>query len=500
MVDEFLGAFRPVRDVARLAAEVVGLARAESASGSDGFAQWCARACAALADRSGEAAALVGRLRAAPQRALLFSTALLHGARADAVYAGASRLLEVSAHPYQPRHPLEGADLTERLAAVDAAIGPDGRVAFAGPGIDTAVRTHLWRHLPELRTHLLAWTQQQLGTQALTDSERSALAGRFAAVCLEADMPEPVGELAERCASAAGPRGNTFTTTQRAAVQLLGHGLDHERHGAFFRQRVYQWAQSSQGRGLTDVLVLVCTQVMAVRHPEQAVVRLHHLARHERGGKGACKALGRLAAVDRGVLRLALRRIADAASRNGGHAQADAELFLELADPAALTGAGAGHQPLVDEPELRGHLTVGWSVVFDACAPRVWRQHAGAWFQASAPSDAPTAFTVSPHDGVSPPRGWDDRLLGVLTDGCGRRPDRLGLLYAAARDWAAAAPQAGPDEGAARRAVLLHLRLRIDAAQGYRPSPPAPAGTAPGPRPHGPTTGGHAREAKEVRL
>jgi hypothetical protein len=92
-----------------------------------------------------------------PQRALLLTTAMLHGAHADAVHSATTLLLHAVDHPMDDRPPLEHADLAIRLEEASAGLTQHGAVRFKELEYDTAVRTHFWDHRPDLREHLGTW-------------------------------------------------------------------------------------------------------------------------------------------------------------------------------------------------------------------------------------------------------------------------------------------------------------------------------------------------------
>lgn len=434
VLSDFLSRSRPPREIAELA-ELIDRARGTE-SGGGGFHRWCELACAAATDRADEVAQLVTRLRRGPQRALLLATAMLHEAHSDAVHDGTTALLKAVHYPRDERSVLERADLVQRLERIKAKPDPHGRVRFTDLEYDTAIRNHFWRYLPELREPVRAWVSNAIGTPRMTRDDRDTLVKRFAEQCLSTGDQEQLAVLVTDWTSTRAP------DRLRAAAKALEHGLQNEQYGGFFRQRIYHWSLGSPGTGLTEVLVGVCAEVMAVRHPDQALVRLHHLARRQRSGTTAHEALLRLTARDRRLYRLMLARLA---STPADHPTADIDLFLALADPASLTDASRGRRPLVVDKAVRGHLARGWNTAFDTRPHQDWRAQAVRWLEAACEAE------------------WaGDLLLNVLVEGCGARGDHFGRLYVTARDW-----ESGTVPELGSRAVAARLRQKIDAAQGY---------------------------------
>ncbi|WP_152648496.1 ATP-binding protein [Streptacidiphilus anmyonensis] len=425
---EFLHANRPLHEVAAVAQLIVQASERDDGQGD--FADWCAAAVDAAADRSDEVAQLVHRLRDGSQRALLLVTAMLHEAHGDAVDRGTTALLTVLSHPQDQSPLLERTDLFQRLDEVGARTAADGRVRFERLGFDKAVREHFWRYLQGVRPALSVWVADEIGAPELTDADRDALVKRFADQCLSTGDRELLCELVP--AWTTSPDGRQL----RAAAQVLEHGLKSREHGRSFRRRIYHWSLESQNVGLTAVLVGVCAEVMAIRHPDQALVRLHHLARRQHRGTSAQEALLRLASGDRWLHRLLLRRIAAAPLDRPW--RADTELFLALADPSVL----------ITDSTLRKSLVLGWCGVFTARRLPDWQETACRWFDLACEA-----------------AGVAELLTGVLVDACDGKGDHLGRLYTAARDWAHRSVHAAPES--ARHAVTTTLRQRIDAVQGF---------------------------------
>ncbi|QIY58883.1 hypothetical protein HEP86_35935 [Streptomyces sp. RPA4-5] len=423
----------------------------------DDFAGWCEQARDARKTWRQEVAGLVAERREAPQRALLFTTAMLHGAHADVIHHATALLLRTLKTPRDNAHLLEGKDLSERLTEITASAGPDGHVRFDKLGFDTAVRVHFWDHMPDLRPLLSAWTDRtaELADRHLTADRRRELVQRLADQYLRTGKWRELAALADVW-------GTTTTNPARpaAAIHVLSRGLESKQYGGNFRELIYTWCRDKQLAGdLADVLLRVCTDVIAPTYPDQAMVRLHHLARRERGATPALDALCDLVATSSRLRR----RMLDRLTRHSSAPGADAGLFLRICDPVPLTDPGGSPRALMDENYVQGCVTTGWREVFAQLPQPRWQPYARRWLHTA--SDAGDRR---------------DLLLDLLVDAADRDGTHLAALYSVAR---AAEPTTS---GGAARGVDTTDRLlqKISAAQGLRPPatpprPEPPRGTTP---------------------
>ena len=448
---EFLHGDRPMREIADFA-DLVRRAR-EAAPSGDTFAEWCATARKARTDRRIDVAARVARLRESPQRALLITVAMLHGAHADVIHHATQLLLRAAGSPPDELPLLQRKDLVERLTEVSAETGPGGTVRFTELDYDSAVRTHFWDHMPDLRQHLGTWTARSVNlddphiTQGLRDRLVAQLAGQY----LRTGHTEGLASLAESWSATAMSR-----TGMEAAVQALTCGLDDPAHGRYFRERIYQWCAYKQLKGsFAQVLVQVCADVMSASHPDQAVLRLFYLARRERGTTRALQALCDLVESSHRLRRRLLDRLARSAL-----SRTELDIFLRISDPAPLTGSYDHSRALVEEGGVQRSVTTCWRAVLSDFPRTTWQPYAESWLHAA---------TVTGHRG--------DVLLDVLVGAADRCDDRRGAtfaaLYASARDAERTAPM-----GSASASVTSELLLRkICAAQGLGPptTPPQAA-------------------------
>ncbi|MET7898869.1 hypothetical protein [Streptomyces mirabilis] len=451
-LDEFLEEQPPMEEIAHFADRV---RRARAAFPvRDGFATWCKQSRARTQWRN-EVAKVVATQCAAPQRALLFATAMLHGTHADVIHRGAALLLSTLNTPQDETPSLEGKDLAQRLTEIGAAAGPDGRVRFDKLDYDAAVRAHFWDHMPDLRHPFSTWTAQstELDDPHITSDLRKRLVSRLADQYLRTGRGNDLAFLAEEWSAAP-----TSRTRLEAAVDTLACGLHDPRYGQSLRMLVYYWCKDKQLTGnLAHVLLRACTDVIAPTHPDQAVTRLHHLARRERGATPALDALCRLAATSARLRR----RMLDRLTRHSAAPTVDARLFLRICDPVALTDPAGAPRPLINEKGVQDCAVAGWAEALARLPQPHWQPYAERWLH--------TACTADNHR---------DRLLAVLVDAAGRNGSTLAALYSAAR----AAEPAAPGGRASGAATTERLLQKISTAQGLRPpaapSPPAsPRGT-----------------------
>ncbi|MEV0256709.1 hypothetical protein AB0H82_20930 [Streptomyces sp. NPDC050732] len=432
----------PMRELALLGDRILSVRAAEHEQNT--FDAWCARAVAAQTDRGPEVAALVPHLRKGAQRALLLSSALLHGARSEAVHQATAALLSAVGAPAEVRPLLEHPGLDERLATIDALSDENCRVTFERLGFAAAVRRHFWTTRPDLRPPLRTWVGQVHALPDLADADRDSLVRRFTDLCLSTQDAGELIALVELWTRDSAPREQW-----RAAAQLLERSVPSEACGGKLRRQIYDWSKRQLSDSLRQVLVEVCEKVMSVRHPEAALVRLHHMARHERSTGVAREALLRYVTNDPEDLRLRRRLLYRLVSSSDTHRWPDTELFLDLTTPARLP------KPFLRSSNTRSWLTTGWAAVFDRAERRRWSACADAWISAADVTD----------DHVIA-----DRLLDVLVCAAGPRYAVLNHLYAAARE------HSHPD-------LSAFLLRKISAAQATRlsqnPTTPQPQEASP---------------------
>ncbi|MFI6341157.1 ABC transporter substrate-binding protein [Streptomyces sp. NPDC050535] len=417
----------PVREVAELADRI--RRRRNSAGPERGFSDWLSESLADLHDQTARVAADLSNEQDGHRRALLLALAMFHGTTPATVLQSTNALLGVLSHPPDPAPRLDRADLHAEFMAIGAETQPNGRVFFRLAGYDRAVRDHFWTFLPDIRRQLRDWFRTCLKEPGLTQSEREEAVARFTAQSLRTGRPQDLIWLAEQWTS-----GSTSAHLVPDAAQVLALGLDDDQHGRYFRQRIYDWATvSDTGDTLRRVLVLVCSATMARSHPDQALVRLHHLARRAEGptGVAAQGAVLRLARSENRLYQRMLDRLSTSIAQKRW--PADFKLFLAVADPVRLIGSQI----------VRDSLTLGWAgavsrpVEFWAPAVAHWLNSAGG-------------------------QGRRDFALDVLVAACATDSHVSGRLYRVALDW----QREGPDLTGERANTVYQLLEKINTAQG----------------------------------
>ncbi|MFE6365369.1 ABC transporter substrate-binding protein [Streptomyces sp. NPDC057806] len=415
----------PMREVAMLADRI--LVRRDASPADQGFASWLAESLDDQHNQTVRVAADFTALQGGRERALLLSVAMFHETTPDVVLQATNALLGGLRHPPDDTPRLDRADLHAELSAIGAETHPDGQVRFRSAGYDRAVRDHFWTYLPDIRCQLREWFRASLAELAIGPEMRTEALARFADQCLRTARPEDLAWLAEQWASAGGP-ARLFPE----AAQALAHGLDDDRHGRFFRQRIYDWATSADiPDRLRGVLIPVCSQTMARSHPDQALVRLHHLARRSpgNGGADAAPALMKLARSEDRLYQQMLDRLSRGISRRQG--DADPALFVELADPRRRIGYRDTQTALV------------------TCWAGVLRRSVDLW--AGAMERWLTAAESIRHR---------ELILRVLVAACAGDPRLSGCLYRVSLGWQRSGLSIE------RVATVAALLRKINAAQG----------------------------------
>lgn len=203
--------------------------------------------------------------------------------------------------------------ISRSAGEISAGAGPDGHVRFRELDHDSAVRAHFWDHMPDLRRHLGMWTARSVALSGphITQELRDALVAKLAGEYLRTGRPESLASLAEAWGSTAANRAGL-----EAAVQALTCGLGDPVHARSFRGWIYKCCIGKQLKEqFAQVLVRVCAEVIAADHPDQAMLRLYYLARHEQGTVGALQALSDLVAQSHRLRRRLLHRLARSNSR-----------------------------------------------------------------------------------------------------------------------------------------------------------------------------------------
>ncbi|GAA2625838.1 hypothetical protein [Streptomyces vastus] len=404
-VHRFLQHRPPLDEVAHLAWLIRTTA---DASPSDSFDKWCQTAVEALTRRPEDVAQRVLALEDGRPRALLLTTAMLHGASSDAVHEACESLLATVDHPKDSRPLLEREDLSAQFDKINATPDPQGRVTFADMDYDIAIRAHFWNNMPGLRPQLGAWVRKAVSLNSLTPDDRLRLAERFAEQILRTggakDLLEHIGAWAD-----SGPQARP------AATQTFTYGALHRDHGRRFRKELYDWAISpTLSDGRAEVLIDVCSSEFASRYPERAMVRLHRVAQHHSRGQEAESRLTALVLPEPRLHRRMLERLARWLEKPR---KANVRLFAALASPRHLTtrrtGPGAAPHALLDERGVREQLTGCWAALFEHVSLAECHDLPDQWLSAAG-------YAAPPHR---------EHLIDILVRACQEHPLKLSRLY-----------------------------------------------------------------------
>jgi hypothetical protein len=416
----------PMRELARLAG-LVKSARDSGRFGTD-FAGWLDQAVHAVTDRAGDVGRQMAAVRTAPERALLLAAAVFEGARADTVYEAWQGLTKKVGHEEEAACEFARADFGERLKALDVERTADGRLRFEALAYADAVRTYFWTNFPGVRDDLRDWIDGAAGLDGLTTDDQMDVVVRFGERSLAVGRPDHLFDLVMRWANRAVKESG-----DPRAVTALELGLSHEEFGGWFRRRMYECVARSGPLpdGLTRVLTTACRQSLGATHPDQAIVRLHHLAlRKGEAALGAREALLDLAGRDRRLYRLLIDRLRVWAHREPAAADPHLRLLTELLK-----------SDRAPDPPRWSDLFLGWKAVFSRPPTDLWQPAVISWL------DAVT----------------DDRTQGMALDvmvgAAHGRTAALHRLYVIACAWAR------PASHPSRAAVAALLWQHIDQAQ-----------------------------------
>ncbi|MEO3841167.1 ABC transporter substrate-binding protein [Streptomyces sp. B22F1] len=445
----------PMRDVARLA-DLIRRSRNDSPAGS--FSTWWPGRLAQLAEDDPQGPAFVRGLEDGRQRALALTVAMLHGCAPDTIYHAATALLAVVDHPEDERPRLDRADFNTELSNLECVAG-QGRVRFTEPGHVRAVLSHFWSYFPDLRPQFRTWVAYCAQKLRLNREERDQLIGHFAEQSLRTGHPEELVALAREW-TPEGTRG-----LMPDAVQALAAALRHDVHGRTVRQKILaqlklaQLKKESLSRTYRLALTVVCSDVIAVSHPDEALVRLHYLARADDDGDRhpALDALLTLVTSERRLCDRLLYRLTSYGIGPAGFRPPEDRIFLALADAAARD------PDLCTGTTARRRLTECWAAVFAHGPHEEWAPHIGTWLAAAQAARAPA---------------HRDALLATLAAAAAPYPAAAGRTYILSQQWV---PASGPDR-AQRRDVAERYRRRLDTAQGLgcpHPEPRSPDADTP---------------------
>ncbi|GGS67321.1 hypothetical protein GCM10010222_04820 [Streptomyces tanashiensis] len=429
----------PMRELARLAS-LVKTARDSGRFGT-AFTNWLDQALCAVTDRATEVSRRVATACTAPERALLLAAAMFEEAHADTVHEAWRSLLTTVGHEEEAATELARMDFGQRLTALGIERDPDGRLRFEQLAYADAVRTYFWANFPGLRDELAEWIGVTAGLPGLTTDDQANIVVRFGERSLATGRPDDLFELATLWA-----KGATGASSDPRAVAALELGLSHEGFGGWFRRRMYDCVNSpSLSDGVVRALTTVCVRSLASTHPDQAVVRLRHLAvREGEAARAAEEALFEIVRSDRRLYRLLIDRLRGPARRESRAAEPPLRLLTELL-----------RSDRVPDPPRWPDLSLGWGTVFSRPSTKLWDPMVKSWL-----------------DTVAGDR-TQEMALEVMVGATHGRKTALHRLYAIACDWA------GTARDPARTAVAGRLWQHIDQAQYARADRTRRAGDGP---------------------
>ncbi|WP_256789069.1 hypothetical protein [Frankia sp. AvcI1] len=381
----------------------------EAARDAD-FGTWTADAWQAFKDWDGEVRKLADNLPDATSRALFLSTGMLQGLSGRDVWTAADLLVQTVEPAAQSTTVLTQPDLASRITRFGGEYGQDGRVRFLRPDFDRAVRGYFWNQRPDLHRAIARWVETAVDNSDFSSEATTRLALGLAEQRLRHHHPSDWHELADLVRTWAE---TSQTWRQNLALQIAAKALQDDEAGSFFRHEVYQWSIiSRRSPGLISLVRRVCTDVIADRHPDQAMVRLHHLARRNMDNAKVTDSLLDLVRRRPDFRTFMLVRLAEHVTENRTRWELDRRLFLQLADAAALTAARATGDSLLHEPRVRQSLVTGWREVLRIAGMEDWAEQVSAW------------LTVAETDA-----GHRDQLLDVLAQAAADDPAAPAKLF-----------------------------------------------------------------------
>ena len=376
---DFLKGQRSMADIRQFVDDILDAKEQRTDPADKGSLQrWIAAAEQPTPPRETPVSEAVTKLTLASQRALLLSVAMLHGAHADVINGAASAL--VASLPGEPDAALDQHPLGERLREVGAETDTARHVRFTRSGYEAAVRLFFWRHYPELHGILATWVRTTLGSNDLSEDDRTEMARGFADQCLDARYQRYWTDLVEHLTAQ-----QSDTARELAAAAILLAGLGDAANSRAFRRQIYDWSRASGTSGSLATVLLAACQQMARTHPREALVRLHHLARWHPERTDIWDALVDVVYGNRPLLRLLLSRLTDRPFETTR--TVDARIFLRVADPARLTARQPASQPPIAQSDVTRQLAAGWTLAFTRLPGTEWASRASDWLRCAAEDD-----------------------------------------------------------------------------------------------------------------
>ncbi|MFK4089287.1 hypothetical protein ACI2LF_34560 [Kribbella sp. NPDC020789] len=374
---------------------------------------WFRNALAGLADQEHEVIRLLNQCRSVEERTLLLVTAVLEGAGIDAIYFAEHSLLGILDYAAEsPPHRLAQFGITDRLRELDDHIRVvDGTARFVRPGFGDAVLTHFWDAYPDLRPRFADWIRTVYSWRATRADDWTMVARRFAVQSTRTNRSGDLQRVVEHWSTSGREE------TRRLAIEAMTPALLDDRFGPRARQYLYALAtRPNLEQGLGRLAIELCTDVVAIGHPQQALIRLRWLTERDAVSAEAKRAIVSLCEDNR-TLELFIHVLTD-------RDRFDPELARHVLAPRRLTADEVRAAPLL-VPRLRRKAVEVWVRSLQDANAAAWRSAITPWLDEHARLV----------DENRPPIA--SALLSALIDICSGDITRLAQLNTANESWLA---------------------------------------------------------------
>jgi hypothetical protein len=302
-------------------------------------------------------------------RAYLIAAAVLNGAVDRDVISAGDRLLRIAGEQEDSLKPLQGPDISERLAKTEATVDKVSRRVWLTdrrPGIDSAVVDHLLRERPHLREMLLAWLVDLAAAPKTSAMRRERIASVLAGVWIRRKEKTSLVDFARDLAKR-GPLEHDL------AVRVLDACVLDPDIGQHVRTRLNAWASAADPVRLS-LTVAVCGLRLGVERTSLALKRLSKVLTNKTATQEVIQSAGRaltqlaLHAETRLSVVEALTRLVQDTPTVG------AKTFLELARVNEQSVVPSLLSDAMNSAEIRKKLADLWLATYravgaDECAP-----------------------------------------------------------------------------------------------------------------------------------
>ncbi|MFI7066695.1 hypothetical protein ACIBL3_37245 [Kribbella sp. NPDC050124] len=384
-------------------------------------ATWFSRAIEGLADHEDELTGLLHELDTVEQRTLLLTAAMLEGSSVDAIYFAERNLQKrIGYRSAVDGHRLAQPGITDRIRGLrdHLEILPDGTVRFSRIAFGPAVLAHFWDAYPDLRTPFARWVWGSSHWRAIEPEDRSAVALRFADQAARTNRLSDLFRLVESWSDAGRDE------PRRLAVVIMAQVLLRDSTGQAARNQLYSWARAGNlTAALGRIVIELCTDVVAVSHLKQALIRLRWLASRPAVRAEARQAIVQLCGDNR-ALELFIHVLTD-------RDRFDAHLCRVVLAPDRLA-PNADLSAALFIPRLRQKAVAAWRTALADLEPPDWNRAIFPWLTQHARLLAGGALDLAA------------TLLTAVVDICEGRLASLALLYGANQAWLMQSHDLGP--------------------------------------------------------